>query len=199
MNKKDILNEFKKLNIKGSFDLYDFIVANDCVQVGDIFFDLNTSKGSTEFMSLFMQVIGYDYVRFLFKKEDFNHWFLAFFNGDDWFYYEPFLEKLSGQFVFANYDELLFFVTRRLNDYCGGDKNNYILKDFSSNESLSNGGTEVFVNDYMTLDKDYDPKPMVQSSFVREAEQYKNFLFFIIGFFLMIAILILVFWLSSGF
>ena len=193
VNSSNVLKDFRLLKIKNTNDLYDFVIGNDSVFINGKSFNLNDNIEALEFMSLYFSSFNFDFKRFCFEKAGFKHYFLVFFDGDEWFYYEPILKDLMGQFVFVNYDELLFFVTRRLNEYFYDDSS-YILREVNDSDEM-----EIFVSDRLSLDKEYDDKPKVQSSFIRDMEQYKNFYLFFMGFFFTIAFLIFIIWISSLF
>lgn len=195
MIRKKVLNLFRKINIKSTNDLYDFIVENSFVTIGEKEFDLNNSKETVDFMALFLEAAGFDLIRFCFEKADNIYWFLAFYDGKNWFYFEPNLKDIGGQFSFINYSELIFFVTQRLNEYFGEKEEKYVLKEFMNGDE----GIEVFVNEKMTFDKDAFYNSKVQSPFMRGMRDFKNFELFLFAFFVTLGICLIVLILVAAF
>lgn len=189
MKKKKVLKMFHELNIKSSNDLYDFIVKNGSSTIDGRTFDLNNNKETVDFMALFLEAMDFEFIKFRFEKADYIYWFLVFYDGKKWFYFEPNLKDIGGQFSFINYNELIFFVTQKLNGYFGYKNENYVIKEFMNGDDE---GTEIFVNDKMTFDKNDDVKPTVQSSFMRDMRDFKDFGLFIFGFVVTLGICLLV-------
>ena len=105
---------------------------------------------------MFVSALGYNSVRLNFSKKDFSHWFLAFNNGENWFYYETVLKDNTGQYSFLTYNELIFFITNMLNAYSGNEDDTYVLKDFKDGDDVESDGVELLVNDSLKLNPKYE-------------------------------------------
>lgn len=156
MNKKEILKEFQKLDIKNTADLYDFLLENIEATIKDTHYNLNDSKDTMNFVDTFVTALGYKSIKFNFDKNGFNHWFLAFNDGENWLCYETILEDIIGQYSFLTYDELIFCMTNLLNSYKGNSDDKYVLKDFQNGEDIESDGVELLINDSLKLSPKYD-------------------------------------------
>ena len=154
MNKKKILNEFKKVNINSTSDLYEFLMENDEAIINGKKYNLINSKDVVILFYIFVSALGLNSVILNFQKDCFEHWFLAFKEDNEWYYYETVLKDIAGQFSFLNYDELIFFVSKKLNSYSGSEEDKYVLKDFKDGDDIKSEGVELLVADNLNLHSD---------------------------------------------
>lgn len=166
MNKKEILKQFKNLNIKDMNDLYEFLLNNEEITINNQHYNFHDSKETMNFIHMFVSALGYNSVRLNFSKKDFSHWFLAFNNGENWFYYETVLKDNTGQYSFLTYNELIFFITNMLNAYSGNEDDTYVLKDFKDGDDVESDGVELLVNDSLKLNPKYEANTKKGISFM---------------------------------
>jgi len=182
MNKKTVLKEFKKLNIRNTLDLYDFLMNNSEATINKQQFNLKDSKDVMNFIYMFVSALNWNSVRLNFSKEGFEHWFLAFTDGENWFYYETALQDIAGQFSFLSYNELIFFITNKLNAYHGNENDNYVLKDFQKDDDIESDGVELLVNDSLKLNPKYEANVKKGISFMPGSGSNKGIKLFVCGF-----------------
>lgn len=160
MDHNDVLNDYKKIAIKSPDDLYDYVVKHDEAFINDRRFDLNSSNEVMEFMALFLSMENYNLTRLYFEKElsngkSFKHWFLTFRNGDRWYYFEPVVEEILGQYGFDSYNEMMFYIINKLNQNFNGENKHYTLKEISqlNNSSYDDdvkqslNGMDILINE----------------------------------------------------
>ncbi len=215
MENEQILNDYTKIGIKTPNQLYDFTIKNNKAHVNGRNFNLRNNNSAMEFMALFLSASDYEVMRLFFEKNDtskdyqtFRHWFVAFSDGKEWFFYEPNLIGYQGQYSFKTYDELIYVVTNKLNSLTENpEQKNFSLYEiapltkfsFKENVTESKNGIEVFVNDHMDFHIDDDPSKISEKENVYDhrSDYARSIKFFIAAFIITVVVCLLVLWATA--
>lgn len=194
MEKENLLRNYWTLGINSQANLFDFVSNNTEAVVDDRKYNLKKSNECIEFMAGFLEALNFEVFRlYLNKTKDVeegnieNYWFLAFSNGFKWFYYEPRLEGVKGQYTFSNYDSLTTFAVSRVISFSENNSNlnldiyeKYSLKEIEPLQNFmlrqdikqSKQGKEILLWD--ALGKQIDFEQRVKNAEIEEIENRDN-------------------------
>ncbi len=215
MENEQILNAYAELGIKTPNQLYDFTINNNKAHINNRNFNLRNNNSAMEFMAIFLSALDCEVMRLFFEKNDgskdyqtFRHWFVAFSNGGEWFFYEPNLNGYQGQYSFKTYDELIYVVTNKLNSLTENPEQKTFslyeispLTKFSFKENVADSkkGVEVFVNDHMNLEITDTPSEISEKENVYDhrSDYVRSMRFFIIAFIITVVVCLVVLWATT--
>lgn len=221
MDKESVLKNYAALGINAQKDIYEFILNNTEATVGDRNYVLSKSNESMEFMANFLGALNFNTIRFYLEKNgeaEKNHWFLAFYNGEKWFYYEPCFDSVRGKHVFTNFNSLITYAVAKVvkalentDDISTDIYEKYTLKeiiclpnfDYEDDVRISKKGNEVLIWSSLNKTEEYDmiiKKAEEEELLNRNYEQRNNrgLLFFGVGFTVTIVVgLILIYLLAK--
>lgn len=134
MSRNEILRNYSLLGINSQNSLYEFMVDNVEAVIGDTTYNLDNSNEAMEFMAIFLEALGFKVLRLYLEKNNDDtkyHWFLAFYNGFKWYYYEPNLNNMVGKYAFSDYKNLVVFALAK------------IIKSFENLEGINSETIEI--------------------------------------------------------
>ena len=172
MDKENLLKNYFALGINSQENLFNYVVNNTEAVIDERRYNLTKSNEFIEFMAGFLEALNLKVVRLFLSnnKEDepINHWFLAFNNGFKWFYYEPYLEGIKGEYSFDTFDELVKFAVskiigavEKIDDFNLDIYSNYCLKEIDPLQNFmlgqdvkisKNGNDVIFLNMFNAAD-----------------------------------------------
>lgn len=134
MSRNEVLRNYSLLGINSQNSLYEFMVDNVEAVIGDTTYNLDNSNEAMEFMAIFLEALGFKVLRLYLEKNNDDtkcHWFLAFYNGFKWYYYEANLNNMVGKYVFSDYKNLVVFALAK------------IIKSFENLEGINSETIEI--------------------------------------------------------